>query len=524
MRQTRNRTKKRRGIILAVCVLTAVLAVAGLSAAYTVMEADSDKILRNVYVDGIRIGGMKTAEAAEALDKEFSEREITLVLDENEKRRFSIEALGLMYKTDAIVGEAFSLGKSDSFLENVRTIFSSFFQPMRLSSSGALVNTSPGEELAEYIESYYLAPTESTYEINDDRVIVKNGMNGREVDCGKLYEIIESAESFEDIETVNVPVNILPFVLPNVDDIYKNAASAPKAPYGRNSDGDVTATVKVFNLDVAREIQKQNSLEGQQYEFIIDTESVAALDDSALYPEVLGEMTTKFDVGYTTRAANIRLAVGFLTGAELLPGEEFSFNTRIGEITAEKGYQVAKGYSNGTVVDSVGAGVCQISSTLYNAVLNANLQIVKRSNHSLPVSYLPLGQDAAISYPVQDFKFKNNSDSPIKILAGVDGGNLTVQIMGISDGSFTDVEIVNNTLSVIEPKTREVPDESLAPGKRVTAKKGSRGYVVESFRVVYKDGVEIKREALGKSTYKAQDKIINVGVAKEENNAENNQL
>lgn len=511
MRKIRRKSTKKKKTLLTVVVAIVVLCILGLAGAYVAAETGSDKILRNVFVDGIRIGGLSPSEAEKLLEKEFAGRSITVVLDDNNKRTFSPEEFGLMYKTNVIVGKAYEIGKSSNFGKNVVDICTSFFKPARLSSSQALVTVDRGAELMEYLDEYALQPTESKFEITDDSVVVTNGMNGREVDVDKLYSMIVNAKSYDEIKTIQAPINVLPFTLLNVDDIYRSAASDPRPPYSRNNDGKITATVKVFNLDLAREIQKDNAFEGESYEFAIDTESVAVLDDEALYPDVIGEMTTEFDTGYSTRAHNIKLAAGNLNGVELLPGEEFSFNGNNGDITLEKGYQVATGYYNGEVAESVGGGVCQVSSTLYDAVLFADLKIVKRTNHSLPVAYLPLGQDAAISYPSLDFKFKNTSEGPIKITAQVNGGKLTIQIHGQKSDSFTEIKIVNNTLSVLEPKTREVVDNGLKPGERITSKSGSRGYVVESYRVVYKDGVEIRRDALGKSTYKAQDRVVRVG-------------
>lgn len=526
MRKIRHKSKRKKKIFLAVSVVTVLICVIVLAGAYVAAETTSDKILRNVFVDGIRIGGMAPSEAEALLEKEFAGRRITVILDGDNQRSFSLDELGLMYKTNVIVGKAYEIGKSADFRKNVVDICSSFFTPKKLSSSQALVTVDPGSELMEYIEGYALQPTESKFEITGDSVIVTNGMNGREVDVEKLYSMIINAKSYDEIKTVQAPVNILPFVLLNVDDIYRSAASDPSPPYARNNDGKITATVRVFNLDLAREIQKNNVYEGDSYEFAIDSESVAVLDDEALFPDIIGEMTTEFDTGYVTRAHNIRLAAGNLNGVELLPGEDFSFNGNNGDITLDKGYQVATGYYNGEVSESVGGGVCQVSSTLYSAVLFADLKVVKRTNHSLPVAYLPLGQDAAISYPSLDFKFRNSSDSPIKITAEVNGGKLTVRIHGQKSDDFTEIKIVNNTLSVLEPKTREVVDNDLKPGERITSKSGARGYVVESYKVVYKDGVEIRRDALGKSTYRAQDRVVRVGpeatvdnpAEKEENN------
>lgn len=509
MREVRTRTKKRKkyGVIAIICVTLVLLALIGVAVLAAAAEADSDKIIRNVYVDGIRIGGMKTAEASAALEQELGGRVVTVRLG-GEERTFTMEELGLSYKTDVLVGEAYALGKSDSFAENVATICRSFVLPRRLSSADAIISNGPGNAVMEFLDGFTLQPTESSFVIEGDRVVVTNGMNGHQADADALMALIGEAY---DNEAVDVPVNTIPFELLGVDDIYTATATDPHPPYARNSDGSVTATVRTFNLDAAREIQKNNVDEGAVYEFIIDSESVAPLDDDSLYPEVIGEGVTEFDTSYTTRVNNIKIATELLNGVTLLPGEEFSFNDNNGDITTDRGYQVARGYSNGTVVDTVGAGVCQVSSTLYNAALFSGMEITLRSSHSLPVAYLPLGQDAAISYPVQDFKFKNSSSSPVKIFAHVDGGTLTVQLRGQNDGEFDEIKLEHSTLSVLEPKSREVVDSSLSPGQRIVKQRGSRGYVVESYRVFYKDGAVLKRENLGKSTYRAQDTVINVG-------------
>lgn len=515
MRQVRNkRTRKNKYTAVKIAVVLVFLcAVAGMAVVITAAEANSDKIIRNVYVDDVRIGGLDTGSAIALLEEEFSLRAFTVVLPDGSKKDFTLDELGMHYKTDVLVGEAYDLGKNGSFGENIAVICRSFFTPSRLNSSEVLVYTEPSELLTEFTDGYKFAPTESQFAVEGDKVIITNGMNGAEIDVNKLISMI--AESGISSAEYEAPVNILPFTLLNVDDIYNKTAADPHPPYGRNSDGRVTATVKSFNLDVAREIQKINTHEGAVYEFSIDSENVVPLEDENLFPDVLGEKTTEFDTGYTTRVNNLKLAASLINGAALLPGEEFSFNKNNGEITKEKGYQTAKGYANGKVVDTVGAGVCQVSSTLYNAALYSGMTIVKRSSHSLPVSYLPLGQDAAISYPRQDFIFKNSSESPVKIFAWVENGEITVQIRGMKSESFDEIKIENNTVSVIKPKTKEEEDPSLEAGKRVVSQKGSKGYVVESQRVYYKDGIEIKREPLTKSTYMAQDEIIKVGAEKE---------
>lgn len=515
MRRLQNkRTKKKSRIPLLICVLALIAAAFGGIAAIAAAEAGSDKIIRNVYVDDVRIGGLKTEEAVKLLEEEFSSRKIKISLPDGRSQSFTLEELGLNYKTDAIVGEAYELGKSNSFGKNVAVICRSFFAPKRYSSSLALVSSGPGKELLDFAEGYKAQPTESAFEILEDRVVITNGMNGYEVDVDKLIETVTGGEEFP--QNLDAPINVLPFTLPDIDEIYNKAASDPRAPYARNNDGKITATVKNFNLDIARSIQKENSGEGDVYEFIMDSESVAPLGDESLYPEVMGECTTQFSTGNAPRAANIRLAASVINGRDLLPGEEFSFNEINGESTTDKGYQVSKGYSGTQVVDSVGGGICQVTGTIYTAALYAGLEITERTNHSMPVSYLPMGQDSTISYPRLDLRFKNSFDIPVKLFAFTDGGSITVQIRGRKSDKFDEVKIENTTLSVLEPSEKEVSDESLSPGQRVVTQKGAKGYVVETVRVYYKDGVPVKRENLGKSTYKAQEKIVKVGIEKNE--------
>lgn len=515
MRKVQNkRTKKKSRTVVAFLAVLAVAALAvGAAIAGTIAEANSDKIIRNVYVDGVRIGGMTPKQAVNALEENFAEKRVTVVLPSGESREFSYEEMGISHKTDALVGEAYEMGKEGSFGENVVAICRSFFVPVRLSSEESVAMGTPCDELTDFLNEYNYEPTPSSFEWDDEKVVVQNGKNGAEIDEKKLISMAAAAE--EEKIRVEAPINILPFTLPDADSIYTATASDPHPPYGRNNDGKITATVRSFNLDVAREIQKNNTHEGAVYEFPIDGESIAVLADENLYPDSLAECTTEFDTSYTARANNLAIAARLLDGVTLLPEEEFSFNKNNGEITKAKGYQTAKGYAAGKVVDTVGAGVCQVSSTLYNAALHSAMTIVKRSNHSLPVAYLPLGQDAAISYPNQDFVFKNSSASPVKICSEVNGGKLTVKIIGKKSTDFDEIKIENTTLSVINPGYIEKIDPDLAAGKRVSVQKGAKGYVVESRRIFLKDGVEIKSEYLGKSTYKAKDEIVNVGEEKE---------
>lgn len=148
------------------------------------------------------------------------------------------------------------------------------------------------------------------------------------------------------------------------------------------------------------------------------------------FSDVLGSKTTYYNTSVTGRSTNIRLAAEAIDGTVLQPGETFSLNGVVGRRTAAKGYQTAIIFQNGKQVEGLGGGVCQVSSTVYGAVLYADLQVTERSSHQFQVSYTPVSQDAAVYYGSQDFQFVNDTDNPIKIAADASNGSLTVTIYG----------------------------------------------------------------------------------------------
>ena len=149
------------------------------------------------------------------------------------------------------------------------------------------------------------------------------------------------------------------------------------------------------------------------------------------FPYEISKYSTKYDVSNTNRSQNLKLASDKINGTVLMPGEEFSYNQVVGKRTVEAGYKNAKIYSNGQVVDGLGGGICQISSTLYNAVLLADLEITERRNHYFKTSYVPAGRDATVVWGSIDFKFKNTRSYPIKIEAKVSSGIAEFKIFGI---------------------------------------------------------------------------------------------
>lgn len=226
--------------------------------------------------------------------------------------------------------------------------------------------------------------------------------------------------------------------------------------------------------------------------------------------EMLSSYTTTFKSEDVNRTDNIKLAALKTNGTILYPGSIFSFNEIVGPREKEFGFKEALEIVDGEFVPGIGGGICQVSSTLYNAVLLANLNIVERYNHSKPLSYVPLGRDATVAYDALDFKFVNNTTEPLLIVAEVEGNKLVVGILGQRSLAET-VEIKNEQREKIPPAIVKKEDANLYIGETMVEQEGNPSYKVTTVRVVWLKGRQISREVLSKDVYLGEDTIVKVG-------------
>ena len=210
------------------------------------------------------------------------------------------------------------------------------------------------------------------------------------------------------------------------------------------------------------------------------------------------------------RNTNVRLAAEAINGTVIKPGQEFSFNGTVGQRTEAKGYKGAAAYNNGEVVQEIGGGVCQVSTTLYNAVFKAGLKISSRRSHTFEPSYVTPGRDATVSWDQPDFKFINNSSTAIGLRASYADQKVTISVYGIpilEDGITWDLDSKKvEDLGTPNPTYEE--DQTLQPGEEVIKSKGSAGSRWETYKVVYKNGKEISRELDHKTTYKGHTPVV----------------
>ena len=224
----------------------------------------------------------------------------------------------------------------------------------------------------------------------------------------------------------------------------------------------------------------------------------------------MGEYTTHFGGTGASRGSNIALATGKIDGTVLAPGDIFSYNGTVGPRIASAGFRDAPVIVKGELVPGIGGGICQVSSTLYNAVLLSDLKIVRRSHHAFPVHYLPAGRDATVVDGAIDFQFQNNTDTPIVIAASSGRGRLSFRVLGKrTPGKSVSIALEGHTIQPAPVKT--ISDKSLPAGKRVVEDKGHRGHHVTVYRVVKQDGEVVKKERIGSDVYRTFPAVVRVG-------------
>lgn len=239
------------------------------------------------------------------------------------------------------------------------------------------------------------------------------------------------------------------------------------------------------------------------------TRTTAALE-SMHVDGLLGGYTTHFDAGKVSRTYNISVAARAFDELLVMPGQVVSFNEVVGPRSSEAGYKTAPVIVNDELVDGLGGGVCQVSTTLYNSVLLANLDIEERYNHSLPVSYVPIGRDATVVYDALDFKFGNNTGDYLYIKSYVYDGQITINIYG-NTAYKKDVRIDSVVTDEIDFSVIYETDPNLPKDTQVVKKEGANGFLAYTERVVFQNGKEEKRDAFFYSDYNPMNKVIAVG-------------
>ena len=284
--------------------------------------------------------------------------------------------------------------------------------------------------------------------------------------------------------------------------------------YVEGSSG-VTVLTDQSAVLIADYISAQWSGENATIDLITEvTEPKGTREELAQVQDVLGSYETDFSSSSASRKKNVRTRAEKLNGVVLYPGDTLSVYEAVSPFDAENGYALAPSYENGTTVDSYGGGICQVSTTLYNAVMRAELEIVTRSAHSMIVTYVEPSMDAAIAGTFKDLQFKNNQETPIYIEGYTNGGTLGFRIYGKETRPDNrKVTFESEVTSQTDPVREFVASQDLPVGTIKKTQSSHTGYTARLWKIVTVDGVEESRKVYNNSTYKASNEIYSVGLA-----------
>ena len=416
----------------------------------------SDKIAIGVYADEVNLSGMTKEEAAEAIDAyilEKSEEKIKITAG-SEELEVSRGDLGVAWGNPDVVEEAYGLGKSGNLIKRYKAIKDLEFE-----------NKVFDLEYTADLEMIKMVVTEQCTKLNREatNMGLEKTASGFQVIEGKQGIVVDEAAATD-------------VILAYIEDEFDGTEARIAIP------------TKI-------------------------SEPLGSKEELSKVKDLLGTFKTSFKSSSSNRSKNVKTGAGHIDGTVLYPGEEFSAYAYVSPFSVENGYEMAGSYLNGKTVDSLGGGICQVSSTLYNAVLMAELEVVERSPHSMMVNYVQASADAAIAGTYKDFKFKNSTDAPIYIEGyTTEDKQLVFNIYGQETRpAGRTIKYTNKVLESIPAVTELHADGGQGIGYRIV-ESGHNGCKAELYKEVYMDGVLQSSEKVNKSNYMVSNRKVYYGV------------
>ncbi len=449
---------KKKGIIVTtIIILLICLIIPAISYSLDTIEKINMILPASVYVDTTNVGNQPLKEAEKNINESIEEllsRQISIIFnnqDYPQVREFNLRDLGYRTNKDEIIQSIAAI------LENELSLIDKYKNYKNIEENGKHLELEVYidrdvfmDTLKAFDESHLPKPVNAEYKYEDDSVKIIEGSVGYVFDKDKLYD--ELVQNIDDL---------------TIDKAY--------------------LTLKEVNPDITTEGLRVQGIK-----------------------EKIASFTTKFNPTNQTRSANIRLAVGAVDGTILAPGDVFSFNEIVGERTAKRGYQEAGVYIKGKVEQGIGGGICQVSTTLYNAVLISDLEVVERSNHTLTVPYVPLSQDASVNWGTKDLKFKNNTDHYIYVHAETGENDVTFDLFGTKSNKRIVLKSV--TLSTTAAPVEYKEDNTLLVGQEVIEDKGHVGYKSQLIKYIYEGDKLISSDTINYDIYRTTPKIVKKGI------------
>lgn len=422
---------------------------------FTLINLNNKNIVNGVSILGIDVSKQSKEDAIQSVKNVISQKipeEISLKHNDYETS-ISTENLEIKFDVESAVNDAYSIGRSGNILQNDFEVLKTLASPTNIQTNFTINEDELKNSLSDISSKLPDTVIQSSYYIENGNLILTKGRTGNIVDVDEMAEYIINEikrltvnDGSLDIITLEQSPNEL-----NIEaihnEIYKQASDAyfteePYAVYPSENGLDFA-----ISLEEAKAMLQEPKNEYSIPLKILYPNVTTNMIGPEAFPDLLSNFSTSYSTRDKDRTTNLKLAADKINGKVVMPGEIFSYNTVVGERTIAAGYKEAPIYVSGQVVDGLGGGICQITSTLYNAVVLANLEIVERSNHQFVPSYVTASRDATVVYGSIDFKFKNNRNYPIKILCSVNNGVANFQLFGLKTDNEYQVDISSRIVS-----------------------------------------------------------------------------
>ena len=516
-KKEKRKSKKSKKIIISVIIVIIIMLL--FSTVFALTNMSNEKIISGVSIQGVEVSGLTKDEAIAKIQTTYDEKNKNNIMLQYQEFESELNPtlMEVSYNINKAVDEAYLIGRNSNIFANNYNILGTLIGKRNINVDMSLNEEATRQTINDIGANLPGIMIESGYSVEDDKLIVSRGKEGIFIDTeGVLTKVKDILKNIQQVEnTIEVPVETKtpqPIDLDKIhSEIYKEAKDAY---YTKDPFTVYPEVIGVdFDLEKAKELINAEVKDEYIIDLIITTPKVTTNDiGTEAFPDKLSSFTTRYNAGDRDRTTNLVIACKKINGKVLMPGETFSYNATLGPRTYSAGYKDAKVYEGGQVVDGIGGGICQISSTLYNAALMSDMEIVERRNHQFVTSYVSQGRDATVVYGSTDFKFKNTRKYPVRIVASANSGIATVSIFGIkeADREYT-YSFKTSVISTIPYTTRYITDSSLATGKEVVTQKGANGLVCKTYMTKMLNGKVISTKLLSTDTYSAMQKIIKRG-------------
>jgi len=521
---------KKENITKVILLITTLLILISAIFIYRYINSTLSKelIRPNIYINNISIGNLTKIQAKEKVKEEINKkyRNFSLTLSfEDYSNNYTLSDVSYACDSKDAINKAYLIGREDGFINNVKQYFLNT-TPIHYFTS-YIYDTNKIKEIVNKVSSELNKDKDaSNISVLPDRVIAHVGQSSIKVNEKKLYNDIITHIKSLDSNNINIEIKReMPFKITS-ERIYDLVYLPPVNAQYNYEDNKVTITKGRYGKTI--DTSYIDEMLTKYKDFTVDIENIEPLIvSSILKQELFSDILSTFKTTYSlendndyNRSINISLAANEINNYILPPGEVFSFNKIVGPRTKEKGYQKAHVYDGGKIIYGIGGGICQVSTTLYNASLYANFEIIERNSHQFTVDYAPLGQDSSVSYGYEDYVFKNNTPYPIKIVLEIkdvtttnkkgqiiDGKTIECTFLGTKTNEDTSYKYYYKILEM-RPYTTNIQYDSLKPHTYVNIlQEGRTGYIIRTIKETYVNNKKIKEKTLGYSYYQPYPQV-----------------